>query len=56
MQGELDRLQSTFKAVGIPLHEVQIGQCFKALGWVWDSSAMTMSVTEDKLLVMRAKL
>jgi hypothetical protein len=52
----LARLTTTFDAVGIPLHEIQLGQQFTALGWHWNCKDMTMCITEDKLGVMRTKL
>jgi hypothetical protein len=55
-QMELTRLQNTFATVGLPLHEVQIGQTMQSLGWIWNSAALTMSITPDKLAVMRTKL
>jgi hypothetical protein len=55
-QDELAKLQAAFSTVGLPLHELQCGQVMKSLGWIWDSALLRMSITPDKLAVMRVKL
>jgi hypothetical protein len=44
------------KALGAPFHEVQIGTCFHALGWRFDTARMLIIVTNDKGTIARALL
>jgi hypothetical protein len=43
-------------ALGVPFHEVQIGTSFHALGWIFDTTLMTIIVSEDKRTIARQLL
>jgi hypothetical protein len=44
------------KALGVPFHELQIGTCFHALGWRFDTERMLIIVTTDKRTIARTLL
>jgi hypothetical protein len=62
--GKVEELHSSITAVftrlGVPLHELMVGQWFKALGWMWDTSPTDgppcMVCAEDKYVHLVRKL
>ena len=52
----LGKIQAMCSSVGLPLHEVHVGRSMTSLGWLFDTSAMTMSVTPAKLAIIKSLL